>query len=69
VYELAGGVFASAVHHGEFAGFAQMHGALLGWIESNGYRITGPSREIYLQLDHSHLSDTVTEVQYPIEKG
>jgi DNA-binding transcriptional MerR regulator len=68
VYELAGGIFASAVRHGEFAGFAQMHGALLRWIDSNGYRIAGPSREIYLQLDHSQPSDSVIELQYPVEK-
>lgn len=68
VYELAGGLFASAVHHGEFAEFTQLHPALVRWIESNGYGITGPSREIYLRLDHSHTSDSVTEVQYPVEK-
>ena len=36
--------------------------------EANGYRITGPSREVYIQLDHSNPGDSVTEVQYPVEK-
>ena len=69
VYELTGGTFASAVHHGDFAEFTQLHPALLRWIEGNGYRITGPSREVYIQLDHSDPTNSVTEVQYPVEKG
>jgi effector-binding domain-containing protein len=68
VYELEGGTFASAVHHGDFAEFTQLHPALLRWIDANGYRITGPSREVYLQLDHSNPGDSVTEVQYPIAR-
>jgi DNA-binding transcriptional MerR regulator len=68
VYELEGGTFASAVHHGDFAGFTRLHPALLRWIETNGYRITGPSREVYIRLDHENPGDSVTEVQYPVEK-
>jgi DNA-binding transcriptional MerR regulator len=67
VYELAGGTFASAVHHGDFAEFTQLHPALLRWIDANGYRITGPSREIYLRHD-ANAADSVTEIQYPVEK-
>jgi DNA-binding transcriptional MerR regulator len=66
VYELAGGTFASAVHHGEFAEFTQLHPAVLRWIDANGYRITGPSREVY--LSNSDRANSVTEVQYPVEK-
>ncbi|MBF6599982.1 MAG: MerR family transcriptional regulator [Dehalococcoidia bacterium] len=68
VYELAGGTFASAVHHGDFAGFTKLHPALLRWIDANGYRITGPSREIYVRHDAARPGDSVTEVQYPVEK-
>jgi DNA-binding transcriptional MerR regulator len=68
VYELAGGTFASAVHHGDFAEFTQLHPALLRWIDANGYRITGASREIFLRHDVQHPGDSVTEVQYPVEK-
>jgi effector-binding domain-containing protein len=66
VYELGGGAFASAVHHGNFADFTQLHPAVSRWIEANGYRIVGPSREVYVRVDHSNLSESVTEVQYPV---
>ena len=69
VYELAGGTFACAVHHGEFAEFTQLHPELLRWIEANGYRITGPSREVYVQHNPQHPGNSVTEVQYPVEKA
>jgi DNA-binding transcriptional MerR regulator len=69
VYELSGGTFASAVHHGDFAEFTQLHPALLRWIEANGYRIIGPSREIYVQDEARHPRNSVTEVQYPVERA
>lgn len=68
VYELPGGVFASAVHHGAFAEFTQLHPALLRWIDANGYRVIGPSREIYIQDETRHPGNSVTEVQYPVER-
>ena len=68
VYELGGGTFASAVHHGAFADFGKLHPALLRWIETNGYRIVGPSREVYHRHEASALDDSVTEIQYPVEK-
>jgi DNA-binding transcriptional MerR regulator len=66
VYELAGGPVASAVHRGAFAEFTQLHPALLRWIDANGYRVAGPSREVYIR--NADRADSVTEVQYPIEK-
>ena len=68
VYELAGGTMASAVHHGDFADFTKLHPALLRWIEANGYRIVGPSREIYIRNEARRPEDSVTEVQYPVER-
>jgi effector-binding domain-containing protein len=66
VVQLAGGTFAAAVHHGNFAEFTQLHSALLRWIDGNGYRITGPSREVYIR--NEDRLNSVTEVQYPVEK-
>lgn len=68
VYDLPGGTFASAVHRGKFEEFTQLHPALLRWIDANGYEITGPSREVYIRHD-TKGGESVTEVQYPIEKG
>jgi len=72
---------ACVVHRGDYATVYQAYNALLGWIESNGYRMTGQIREVYLQygaddlgfeLPPTHLADDpagyVTELQLPIEK-
>jgi DNA-binding transcriptional MerR regulator len=69
VYELPQVQVASAVHQGEFENFTQLHGALLTWIEANGYRIVGPYREIYIKHNPDNMSDSATEVQYPVEKA
>jgi DNA-binding transcriptional MerR regulator len=69
VYELPSTQVAAVVHHGEFEDFTQGHAALLDWIDSNGYRIVGPYREIYIRHDKSELSDSTTEIQFPVEKA
>lgn len=68
VYELPSAQVASVVHHGNFDDFTQSHAALLNWIEANGYRIAGPFREIYIKHDHRNLTDSTTEIQFPVEK-
>jgi len=69
VYELPSTQVAAVVHHGEFEDFTQGHAALLDWIDSNGYRIVGPYREIYIKHEKSELSDSTTEIQFPVEKA
>jgi DNA-binding transcriptional MerR regulator/DNA gyrase inhibitor GyrI len=69
VYELPGGRMASVVHRGDYANFSYAHAALLSWIESNGYRASGPIREVYLQDAHGDMANAVTEIQYPVEKA
>ncbi len=60
---------ASVIHRGSFANLGQGYGALIGWINSNGYRICGPCREIYLEYARSSDPDQwVTELQIPVEK-
>jgi effector-binding domain-containing protein len=68
VYELPSTLVASVVHHGNFDEFTQGHAALLEWIDANGYQIVGPYREIYIRHDKKNLSDTTTEIQFPVEK-
>jgi DNA-binding transcriptional MerR regulator len=68
-YELPQTQVASVVHHGDFQDFTQGHAALLEWIEANHYRIAGPFREIYIDHDHNDLSDSTTEIQFPVEKA
>lgn len=69
VYELPGvETMACAVHRGSFATLGQAYNALLAWVEKNGYRIVGSTREIYLQYERSgDCSQYVTEVQVPVE--
>jgi DNA-binding transcriptional MerR regulator len=69
VYELPPTQVASLVHHGNFEDFTQGHAALLEWVDANGYRIVGPYREIYIKHDKSNLTDTTTEIQFPVEKA
>jgi DNA-binding transcriptional MerR regulator len=69
VYELPSTQVAAVVHHGDFQDFTQGHAALLEWIDANGYQIVGPYREIYIEHEKSNLSDTTTEIQYPVEKA
>lgn len=62
---------ACIVHHGPFVTLGESYTAILKWIEMNGYRISGPAREIYLQpADKGSQTDpnTVTEIQFPVEK-
>jgi DNA-binding transcriptional MerR regulator len=69
VYELPSTQVAAVVHHGNFEEFTQGHAALLEWIDANGYRIVGPYREIYIKHDKTELSDSITEIQFPVEKA
>jgi len=73
VRELPEGEVAYTVHHGAFGGLSSAKQALFAWIETNGYHLAGPIREVYLHFDANHGADYdsprhVTEVQFPVEK-
>jgi len=62
---------ASVVHNGPFLTIGEAYAAVIKWIETNGYRVNGPPREIYLRPAENGSQtdpDTVTEIQFPIEK-
>jgi DNA-binding transcriptional MerR regulator len=63
-------LMASTVHHGPFATLDQAYEVLMKWIDENGYQISGPAREVYLQSPQDpgdqHDPSTVTEVQFPV---
>lgn len=67
VYELPETQVASAVHHGNFEDFTQLHTAILQWIELNGYQVTGAYRELYIRHNPDDYSESTTEVQYPVK--
>jgi DNA-binding transcriptional MerR regulator len=63
---------ATAVYRGSYDAFAavgQLHADVGRWIESNGYRINGPNREIYLKTPDKPGGDGVMEIQFPVTKA
>jgi effector-binding domain-containing protein len=51
--------------------FVEAYEALFSWIGANGYRITGPGRELYVHLNQPVRQDderNVTEIQFLVEK-
>jgi DNA-binding transcriptional MerR regulator len=71
VYELPGGTMASAVHNGPYNKLYQAHNVLNAWIETNGYCMRGPARDLYHYAQEPLRDDDetyVTEVQVPVEK-
>ncbi len=72
VYELPGLEQAACiVYKGPYENIGEAYNALMAWIESNGYQITGPDRELYF-TDPSKVKDpaeNVTEIQFPVKKS
>lgn len=62
---------ACAVYKGAYENIGEAYNALLSWIGSNGYRMAGPCREVYLRGPESgpDSSSYVTEIQVPVEKA
>jgi DNA-binding transcriptional MerR regulator len=70
VYELPGVAVACVIHQGSDETCERAYVAARSWIESRGYVIAGPSREVYWQGDVAQDGDSgVTEIQYPIIKA
>jgi DNA-binding transcriptional MerR regulator/predicted transcriptional regulator YdeE len=62
---------ACVLHHGPFTTIGEAYDAIMKWIAENGYQITGPAREVYLRQAEGGSQedpDTVTEVQFPVQK-
>lgn len=73
---------ATLIHKGRYENFGQSYAALASWIEANGYRITGPNREVYLLCAANVYDDPtvfgefvtenpdefLTEIQFPVGK-
>ncbi len=60
---------ASTIYQGSIIDLPDATQNLLAWISANGYRISGPAREIYLQsaLPTDFSDDLIVEVQVPVE--
>ena len=70
VHELPGSATAATlVHTGGYDRIPAAYRALMAWTQANGYRSSGPNREIYLQgfESDSDPGSFVTELQLPVE--
>lgn len=70
-YQLPSAIVASTVHHGAFDSIGAAYGSLLRWIETNGYRPAGPTRELFLHVSvpvTREDTSNVTEIQVPVVK-
>lgn len=70
VRDLAGVLVASLVRPGPYDDFHPAYQALIGWVQTNGYHLTGPNREVYLHGPWEGISsgDFLTEIQFPVAK-
>ncbi len=69
VYELPGvPAMACLIHKGAFDTLKQTYQDIMRWIESSGYRIAGPAREVYMNMNGAPQS-WITEVQFPVERA
>ncbi|NJM72277.1 MAG: MerR family transcriptional regulator [Scytonema sp. RU_4_4] len=71
VYELPGiEKMATVIHHGSYKTINQAYAALPTWIETNGYKIIGPNREVYIIGGNEQDNESyVTQVQLPVAKA
>ena len=58
---------ACVIHAASYDLFEETYALLGQWIADNGYRVVGPSREIYLTRS-DNPSGPITEIQWPVEK-
>jgi effector-binding domain-containing protein len=60
---------ASVIHQGRYSDLVHAYAAIPARIESNGYRIVGYNREIYLEGSDAYDDPaSVTEIQFPVAK-
>ena len=60
---------ASVTYQGDFEGAAQAYGALGSWVEVQGYRVSGATRQLHYAFNpQADPATYVTEFQLPVEK-
>ncbi|MEA5003486.1 MAG: GyrI-like domain-containing protein [Christensenella sp.] len=66
---IPGGQCAMAAHLGSYTNLGETYGAIVKWIEDNGYGIIGDPYEKYLNNPHEVAEDDlVTEIYFPVAK-
>ena len=71
VYELPAIEAACIIHKGPYETISEAYNAIMPWIESNGYQIAGPDRELYFTDPRKvkNPSENITEIQFPVTKA
>ena len=72
VRELPETTVASTIHNGAYRRLPEAYKAVLEWIPRNGYKVTGPFRELYLYVTSPVSQDDesyITEIQVPVERA
>ncbi|HTK11180.1 MAG TPA: MerR family transcriptional regulator [Ktedonobacteraceae bacterium] len=67
--QLSGGMpVACVLYRGEYTNICSAYAALNRWLETSGYHLAGPCREIYYRspLHTENASSYLTEIQYPL---
>ena len=60
---------ACIIHQGSYRTLNQSYENLLAWIETNGYQITAPNRELYIQGGQEQDNESyITEIEFPVRK-
>lgn len=69
--KLPGGLCATTLHRGSYSSLGDSYGAVVRWIETNGYEMTGSPYEIYLknQFDNLPADQWETQVFFPVRKN
>jgi len=67
-YELPGGKMSKIVHKGPYKDCGTTYEKMFSWLQENNKKITGPTREVYLN-DPNEVKpeDILTEIYFPIE--
>lgn len=61
---------ACVIHQGPYENLNQAYAAIMTWIEQNGYKIAGLSRELYLKGEWLTPDPNafITEIQFPVSR-
>lgn len=67
---MPGSFCATTIHKGPYSGLPDAYGAIVTWINVNGYKMDGMPYEIYLktQFDKVSPDQWVTEIYFPVKK-
>ena len=67
--ELDGGLAVSTIHKGPYSGMEATYSEMDAWMKENGYEVSGPYREVYLN-DPNEVGEEnlLTEILVPVSK-